>query len=117
MDIFIEMAIALPLLLLWLVVVSVIVRPFGVQMPLRPFSFRQRKSVFQSLTFSQYVGIVGVLYFGCGMFIATTVSRYIEWKYFHGSSNSLSQSELLRNAFTWPLLAGFMFGVLSFLSR
>ena|SRR5437762_975762 len=113
---FISLVVALPLFLLWLVIVALIVRPFGVRMPLGLCSLRERRSAFQSLTFPQFVIVCGVLCFGCGMFILTTASSYIEWKYFHGSSRNLSQDELFRNALQWPIFAGPMFGVLSFFS-
>jgi hypothetical protein len=111
----IEMLGAIPVFLLWLVVVALIVRPFGVRMPLGPFEFRRRTEVLHSLTFSQYLAIGGILYFGCGMLIMTTLSRYLDWKYFHGSTNILTERELLGNALQW-ILAGVLFGLLSFFS-
>jgi hypothetical protein len=113
---FIAFVVPLPLIFLWFAIVALIVRPFGVRLPLGLFSFRERSSAFQSLTFPQYVMVCGVLSFGCGMFILTTASSYIEWKYFHGSSRFLSGDELFKNALTWPILAGVMFGVISFFS-
>ena len=104
-----------PLFLLWIMIVSLILRPFGLPMPLSPFDYRERKSVLQSFTFSQYVAIYGVLYFGCGMVIMTTLSHYLDWKYFHGPSSRLTQGELLRNAFDW-IVGGVIFGLLSFFS-
>ena|SRR5438876_8958801 len=95
------MLLVIPVVLVWFVVVAVIVRPFGVQMPLRLSDFRQRTSWLQLLTFPQYLGIYGVLCFGCGMFILTTLSHYLEWRYFNGSSGSLSESELLANGLQW----------------
>jgi hypothetical protein len=111
----IEMLVALPVFLLWLVFVALIVRPFGVRMPLGPFEFRRRTEALQSLTFSQYLAIGGVLCFGCGMLIMTTVSRYLDWKYFHGSRSSLTELELLHNALQW-IFAGVLFGLLTFFS-
>ncbi len=113
---FIEMLLVIPVTLVWFVVVAVIVHPFGVQMPLRLSDFRQRTSWLQLLTFPQYLGIYGVLCFGCGMFILTTLSHYLEWRYFNGSSGSLSESELLANGLQW-LLGGVAFGLGSFFSR
>ncbi len=107
------MLLVIPVVLVWFVVVAVIVRPFGVQMPLRLSDFRQRTSWLQLLTFPQYLGIYGVLCFGCGMFILTTLSHYLEWRYFNGSSGSLSESELLANGLQW-LLGGVAFGLGSF---
>src|SRR6266404_9544113 len=110
------MLLLIPLLLVWFVVVTVIVRPFGIRMPLRLSDFRQRTSWLQLLTFPQYVAVYGVLCFGCGMFILTTLSHYLEWRYFYGSSSSLSESELLANGLQW-LLGGVAFGLGSFFSR
>ena len=114
---FIPMLVALPAFFLWLVVVALLVRPFGMQLPLGPFSFGKRTCALQALTFSQYVLVCGVLGFGCGMLIVTTVSNYVEWKYFHGSSVSLTTSGLLRALVTYPLVAGVLFGLISWNTR
>lgn len=95
---------------LWLVVVALLVRPFGVQLPLGPF---RRARALQALTFSQYLFVCGVLCFGCGMLIVTTLSNYLEWKYFHGSSAGLTTSGLLLAFVTYPLMAGVLFGLVS----
>jgi hypothetical protein len=113
-EVIVETLLALPVLFLWLAVVSILVRPFGIQLPLAPLSAK-RSSAFQALTFSQYLIIAGVLTFGCGMLIVTTFSRYIEWKYWHGSS--LTTETLLRDAFQYPLLSGVLFGVVGWLTR
>jgi len=106
------LVVAVPVYFLWLVVVALIVRPFGIRLPLEPFSFGKRRSAFRDLTFPQYVFVCGVLCFGCGMVIVTTLSRYLEWKYFHGSSASLSTTELLLNLVTY-LMAGVLYGLIS----
>jgi hypothetical protein len=72
------------------------VRPFGVQLPLEPFRFGKRARALQALPFSQYLFVCGVLCFGCGMLTVTTLSNYLEWKYFHGASAGLAVSRLLR---------------------
>jgi hypothetical protein len=108
---FIPMLVALLAFFLWLVVVALLVRPFGVQLPLGPFGNRAR--ALQALTFSQYLFVCGVLCFGCGMLIVTTLSNYLEWKYFHGPSVGLTTSGLLRAFLTYPLIAGFLFGLIS----
>ena len=113
-ELILTMLAALPVFFLWLVVVALIVRPFGIWLPLGPFSFAMRRSAFRDLTFPQYVFICGVLCFGGGMLILTTLSRYLEWKYFHGSSASLSTSELLRNLVTYPLMAGVLYGLITY---
>ena len=108
------MLVALPVFFLWLVVVALVVRPFAIWLPLVPFSLTERRSAFRDLTFAQYVFVCGVLCFGCGLLIITTLSRYLEWKYFHGSSASLSANELLRDFVTYPLMAGVLYGVISY---
>jgi hypothetical protein len=100
--------------LLWLTVVSVLVRPFGVRLPLTPFSWAKHRSAFQSLTFSQYVIVGGILYFGCEKWIVTTLWRYLEWRYWHGPS--ISTENFLRGAMQYPLLSGVLYGVVSYLS-
>jgi hypothetical protein len=107
----------LPVLFLWMTVVSLFVRPFGVRLPLSPFSFAERKTAFQSFTFSEYLVIGGVLYFGCGMFLMTTLSRYLEWKYFHGASESLTKGGLLRLFVSYPIIGGLLFGLISWNGR
>jgi hypothetical protein len=113
-EVIVETLLAVPMVLLWLVVVAILVRPFGIRLPLAPFSAK-RRSAFKALSFSQFLIIGGVLCFGCGMLIATTFSRYIEWKYWHGSS--ITREGLLRDAFQYPLLSGVLFGVVGWLTR
>jgi len=108
---------ALPVLFLWMTLVSLLVRPFGVRLPLSPFSFAERKTAFRVLTFSEYLIIGGILYFGCGMFVVTTLSRYLEWKYFHGSIDSLTTGRLLRGFVSYPLIGGLLFGLISWNGR
>jgi hypothetical protein len=109
---FIPMLVALLAFFLWLVVVALLVRPFGVQLPLGPFRFDKRARALQAPTFSQYLFVCGVLCFGCGMLIVTTLSKYLEWKYFHGSSVGLVAS-LLPAFVEYPLMAGVLFGLIS----
>ena len=112
-EFFIEMLLALPLFLLWLTVVSLLVRPFGVRLPLTAFRWSRHRSAFQALSFSQYVMVGGILYFGCGMLIVNTLNRYLEWKYWHGPS--VTSENLLRDALTYPLLSGVLLGVISYM--
>jgi hypothetical protein len=112
-ELVIDLLIALPLLLLWLSAVSVLVRPFGIQLPATPFSWAKRRSAFQTLTFPRYVIVGGVLYFGCSMLIMSTLSRYLEWRYWHGSA--LTSENLVREVLS-SLLAGVLFGLISWLS-
>ena len=63
----------------------------------------------QRLTFSQHIWLIGVVYWGCGMWIVTTLDHYIDWKYWSGSGHGLSAEELLFGAVVWPF-AGALFG-------
>jgi len=47
------------------------------------------------------------------MLVVTTLSRYLEWKYWHGSS--LTSEHLFRDGLQY-LLSGVIFGVISYLS-
>lgn len=113
----IEMVAALLLFLMWLVLVAVIVRPFGVRLPVWPLSYAKRRSALHSLSFSQYIFVYGVLYFGCGMLIATTLFRYLEWKYWHSRPTFFTAGEFVGNALTWTILAGVLFGLISWNGR
>ena len=109
-----DMLLAVPVLFLWLALVSLLVRPFGIQFPLTPFSAAKRRSAFQGLNFSQFMIVGGILNFGCGMWIVTTLWRYLEWKYWHGSS--ITTENVVRDALRYPLLSGVLFGVVGWLS-
>jgi len=105
----IEALIAVPVLLLWLTIVSILVRPFGVRLPLGPFTFAKHRSAFRALTFTQYLMICGVLYCGCGMLVVTTLTRYLGWRYWHGPA--LTSDTLIRDVLQYPLLSGVLFGL------
>ncbi len=113
-ELVIEILIAVPAFLVWMMVVAVLVRPFGLRLPLTPFGWAEQRSAFQSFSFSQYVTVGGVLYFGCGMWIVTTLGGYIEWKFWHGPL--VTTETILRGAFQHALLSGVLFGVVSYLS-
>ena len=108
----IEILIVVPVFLVWVTVVSGIARVFGIRIPLGPFG-PERKSALQALTFSQHLTFQGVLGFGCGMLIATTLSNYLELKYWHGPSSFLAPPQLIESAFTWLFLAGVSFGLMT----
>jgi len=110
----VEILLIVPVFLLWPTVVSLVVRPFGVRLPLplTLFGWEKHRSAFQALAFPYYVVIDGILYFGCGMIVAMTLCRYLDWKYWHGSS--LTPVSLLRDALQYPLPAGIFYGVISY---
>jgi hypothetical protein len=43
--------------------------------------------------------------------------RYIEWKYFHASRDSLTTQSLFRQFLSYPLLGGVLFGLISWNGR
>ena len=97
----------MPVALLWFAMIMLLGRAFGVQLPFR--ILRQRNAVSRRLTFAQYIWLIGVLGWGCGMWIATTLDDYLDWKYWVGSAHNLSAGNLLIHAVLWPL-AGLLFG-------
>jgi hypothetical protein len=103
----IQIGVALPLFLLWYAVLTLVVRAFGVRLAFP--CLRRHIGNLQRLTFSQHIWLIGVLYWGCGMWIVTTFGHYIGWKYWSGSGHDLSAEELLFGAVLWPL-CGALFG-------
>jgi hypothetical protein len=103
----IQMAVAVPALVLWFAVVTLLGCALGVGLPFR--ILRQRNGTSQSLTFSQHMWFMGALGWGCGMWIVTTLGDYLDWKYWSGSAHDLSTGKLLFHAVLWPL-AGLLFG-------
>ena len=75
-------------ILLWHFVAALLMRVFGVRLPLRPFD-KDRKRALQLLTFSQSIWC-GILFNGCGMWIAMTLFEYLIWKYWNGSYRDFS---------------------------
>lgn len=104
----IQIVVALPLLLLWYAVVALLLRAFGFRQPFRRMS--------QNLTFSQYMWLIGVVYWGGGMLIMTTLDDYLDWKYWNGSARNLSAGRLVFHAVLWPL-AGLLFGWMTWNTR
>jgi hypothetical protein len=115
-EFFIETLVGLLALFLWIVVVAFLVRAFGLRLPLGPFSSSKRMDALQALSFPKYVLVYGVLCFGCGMLIVTTVSHYVEWKYFHDST-PLTAGKFLADAVWWPIVSGVLFGLISWHTR
>ena len=106
-EFFIQILVAVPVVLLWFAVVMLLGRAFGVQLPFR--NLRQVNAVSRRLTFAQHIWLIGVLGWGCGVWIATTFDDYLEWKYWGGSAHDLSAGRLFFRAVLWAL-AGLLFG-------
>jgi hypothetical protein len=106
-EFFIRIVVALPVFLLWFGVVTLLGRAFGVRLPFG--SLREPNGTSQSLTFSQHMWWMGVLGWGCGMWVVTTLGDYLDWKYWNGSAHNLSAGKLLFHAALWPL-GGLLFG-------
>jgi hypothetical protein len=109
-----QMAVAVPALVLWLAAVTLLGRAFGVGLPFRILGRRNGTS--QGRTFSQHMWFTGVLGWGCGMWIVTTLGDYLDWKYWSGSAHDLSAGKLLFHAVLWPL-AGLLFGWMTWNTR
>jgi hypothetical protein len=105
--VFIHIVVALPVFVLWFVVVTLLGRAFGARLPFP--NLQRRNGTSKSLTFSQHMWLMGVLGWGCGMWIVTTLDDYLDWKYWSGSAHDLSAEKLLFNAVLWPM-AGLLFG-------
>lgn len=103
----IQMAVTVLVLILWFAVVTLLGRAFGIRVPFR--IMRQHDNTSRGLTFSQHMWMMGVLGWGCGMWIVTTLNDYLDWKYWSGSPHDLSTWKLLFHALLWPL-AGLLFG-------
>jgi hypothetical protein len=114
-ELIVETLVGLLALFVWVVVSSVLVRPFGVRLPLAPFSFAKRRLAVDALAFTEYLVIVGILYFGCGMLITKTVSHYIQWKYWHGPP--ITADKLFRDFWEYALFTGVLFGCISWATR
>jgi len=107
------MLVSLVVFLLWLLAVSFLARTLGVRLPPR---WPWRSSTAQSLSFSQHLWIVGVLFWGCGMFIVTTLWNYLDWKYWNGPFRDLSLLSVLFGAVWWPA-SGLFFGWMTWNTR
>ena len=106
----IALVVGVPAILLWQFVATLLMRVFGAQLPLRPFG-KERKTAIQLLTFAQSVWY-GVLFNGCGIWIAMTLCEYLIWKYWNGSSSDFSL-RIRIYAVLWPvfgLLRGLALG-------
>ncbi len=110
----IQILVGVPALLLWFAVLALLGRAFGVKLPFR--SLGKHDGIAQSLTFSQHMWLTGVLGWGCGMWIVTTLGDYLDWKYWNGSAHDLSARKLLFHAVLWPL-AGLFFGWMTWNAR
>jgi len=110
----VSLLVMFPVIFLWLSVVSLLVHPFGLRLPLTPFRWAEHRSAFQAFTFPQYLMVGGILYFSCGMLITSTVQGYLEWKCWHGSP--LTSENMVREILG-SLLAGVLMGFLSWSPR
>ena len=110
------MLVGIAVLLLWSVVVRLLVRPFGVRLPLGLVRLVRSNGTSPALTLPHYIWLVGVLFWGCGMFIVTTLGEYVDWGYWNGSSHKLSAGILLFRALAY-LIGGLVFGWMTWRQR
>ena len=115
-EVFIQIAVALSAFLLWYVMVALLLRAFGVRLPLPFRRLHGHGGASRSLSFPQHLWINGVLYWGCGMWIILTLGTYLDWKYWNGSAHDLSAGKLLFHAVLWPV-GGLLFGLLTWNTR
>ncbi|HEX3322648.1 MAG TPA: hypothetical protein VHR84_18225 [Terriglobales bacterium] len=95
----------------WWLVVALVVRQLGIPFHSSP-PFVELKQEPNLPNYRQYVAINGIAYFGCGMFIATTLAEFVSWKYWGDQSRSISTGRVLSGAIIW-LVAGFVFGLVT----
>jgi len=91
-------------ILLWFWIVSFAVRPFGLHLPLRSSPTRKR-----NLNRFQHILVLGVLIWGLGCALITTLWEYLDWRYWNGPSSNLSVGRVLFHALFW-LAGGVYFG-------
>ena len=61
----------------WIALVPLLVRPFGIRLPLWPFQRKQGDNALLALPLWQCMLIQGVLFYGCGMLIGQTLFDWI----------------------------------------
>jgi hypothetical protein len=101
----IELVVAFLAILLWQLVATLLMRVFGIRLPLRPFG-KDRKRASQLLTLSQCVW-EGVLVYGCGMFISLTLFDYLGCRYGNAPCRDLSLN-IRVYAVLWPVVGLFL---------
>lgn len=100
--------IAIACLSLWIgVLAPAILRSFSVPIPFGLWRLDR-----QEFTKVQYVWAFGVFSWGLGMFLFSTVWKYLEWKLLGDKFSYQSLAHILVGLLIW-VLAGFLFGVFS----
>jgi hypothetical protein len=103
------LALGLPFLTVWYAVAALLVRPFGIKVPLLVWSKDYKKAV-QTLTRVQYSVFGGVICFGAGSQLFIALARYVEFcfKLDHGSPETLG--EFLGSMIWFMLWGGISWG-------
>ena len=102
-----------PGILLWYALVALLVRPFGVQLPINHlFNWGEKRAAFRRLTFAKHIVVFGVLFFGGLMFVNMTIWDYLDWRFWGGSYHRLSVDVIFLHAATC-LGLGVLLGVLN----
>lgn len=95
---------------LWVgVIAPAILRSFGVPMAFGVWRLDRRN---QRLSRAQYIWAFGVLSWGLGIFLFSTVWKYLEWKLLGDRFSYSSPARIVAGLLTW-LLLGFLVGVFS----
>jgi hypothetical protein len=86
-----------------------ILRTFGVPVAFGAWRIDRRN---QHLKRTQYVWACGVFMWGLGMFVFSTIFRYLDWRLLGDKFSHLSAMRVLEEFLTW-LVVGLAFGVFS----
>jgi hypothetical protein len=68
---------ALPVLTLWRSIVAILVRPFGVRLPLFSFRLKRLRTEISKLSHRAYILVEGVLNFGIGVWLLLNIVELV----------------------------------------
>jgi hypothetical protein len=74
------MVLAVPVLTAWDAIVALLVRPFGIRVPLLIWR-KDYKEAIRRMSRGQYILVVGVLGWGIGVQLLITATRYAEFRF------------------------------------
>src|SRR6266849_10226493 len=86
------LVLGLPFITLWYAVTALLVRPFGIKVPILVWSKEYRRAV-RKLSRVQYAVLGGILCFGMGSQLFIGLARYVEFRFKldQGSPESLGE--------------------------
>jgi hypothetical protein len=68
---------ALPVLTLWRSIVAILVRPFGIRLPLFPFPSKQFRTEISKLSHGAYILVEGLLNFATGLWLVLNIGDWL----------------------------------------